>query len=471
MRYQRRNLFLAGALVAILVPTVLTSLAQSAEGKAERAKPAASPAASSSDEQAAAKEDDKSTRRKRPLTATQGTPVLGVVIGKRIGVEAAEVVRVWPGSPAEQAGLQDGDQITQMNGKEIKSPEALRLAVLEQEPGDRVRLTIFRDGEQQSLKARLGGADGLAGWTRRGQLPEFPEAPGWLGVRVDPSASATEAGVIVTRVLPGSPADAAGLQEGDAILQIDKTRVEAAADLKVAVMGREPGETVKLVIRRDDQRKPVTVELGTFAKWHADVAQLTDVEVRELLQELLTAPLSLAEELLPEVDGAETTRQEEVELPKMGVAGLSPTKGNKARGTIVLRETDDGLHITGKVTGLTPGLHGFHIHEYGDVRTPDASAAGGHYNPTGVAHGGPQDEEHHAGDLGNIKADEDGVARVDIQAPWLKLHFILGRSIVVHAGEDDLKSQPSGDAGARVAIGVIGIAESAPRGKTRKTES
>jgi Cu-Zn family superoxide dismutase len=72
----------------------------------------------------------------------------------------------------------------------------------------------------------------------------------------------------------------------------------------------------------------------------------------------------------------------------------------------------------------------------------------------------PDDAEHHAGDLGNIRANQDGVAKVDIQAPWLKLHYVIGRSIVVHQGEDDLESQPSGDAGARVAAGVVGIAES-----------
>jgi superoxide dismutase, Cu-Zn family len=451
MTDRRLNLFLAGVLVAALMPTALISAAESAKKKADQAKPAAT-----SDEHAAAKtKEDGSARGKQPLTATQGTPVLGVVIGKRIGTEAAEVVRVWPGSPAEQAGLQQGDQITRVDDQDIKSPEALRVAVLDREPGTRVRLTVLRNGKRQTLEARLGGADGVAGWTRRGQLPEVSEAPAWLGVRVAPALSATQPGVIVTRVFPGSPADAAGLRKEDAILQIDKTRVEAASDLKMAVFGREPGETVTLVVRRDGQRKTFHVELGEFAKWHADVAKLNDGEVRELLRELLTAPVALAAELLPGELGREETLKEEVELPKVGVAGLIPTEGH--------RQTQDGLRITGTVTGLKPGLHGFHIHEYGDVREPDGTAAGGHFNPAGTAHGGPQDEERHAGDLGNIKANQDGVAKVDIKAPWLKLHFVIGRSIVVHAGEDDFTSQPSGDAGARVAMGVIGIAEPAQR--------
>jgi superoxide dismutase, Cu-Zn family len=465
MIYRRLNLFVAAALMAILVPAALISAAESAEPQHDQAEPAAS----TSNEPAAAKEQeeaedgDQSTRDKPPLLATQGTPVLGVIIGKRIGVEAAEVVRVWPGSPAEQAGLQKGDQITRVDDEEIRSPEAFRVAVLDREPGTRVRLTVRRDGEPQTLEAQLGGADGLAGWTRRGQLPEVPDAPAWLGVRVAPVLSARKPGVIVTRVFPGGPADTAGLQKGDAILQVDKTRVEAASDLKMAVLGREPGQTVELVVRRDDQRKTVGVELSTFVEWHADVFQLTDGEVRDLLHELLTAPLLLAEELLPGQPSNGDTMEDQVELPKMGVAELTPTEGNEAGGTIMLRQAEDGLHITGNVTGLTPGLHGFHIHQYGDLRAPDGSAAGGHFNPAGTAHGGPQDEERHAGDLGNIKADEDGVAEVDIHVPWLELHFVIGRAIVVHAGEDDFASQPSGDAGPRVAIGVIGIAEQPQR--------
>lgn len=147
-----------------------------------------------------------------------------------------------------------------------------------------------------------------------------------------------------------------------------------------------------------------------------------------------------------------------VELPHQGVAVLIPTKDSDVRGVIVLDQQSDALHVTGKVVGLKPGLHGFHIHQFGDLRDPKGKSAGGHFAPKGHKHGGPDAKEHHAGDLGNIRANNDGVANVDIKAPWLKLHFVVGRSIVVHAGEDDLKSQPSGDAGDRVAVGVIGIA-------------
>jgi len=426
------------------------------------------PAAASESEQTVGENHGQTTRGSRNPTARQGTPVLGVIIGKPRGVDAAEVLRVWSGSPAEQAGLRMGDQIVKLGDDEIKSPEALRVAVLERDPGDRVQLSVVRDGEPKKIKVRLAGADGPFGWARRGTLPQTTQPSGWLGVAVAPQASSVEAGVIVTRVFPGSPADAAGLEKDDAILQIDKTRVEAASDLKMAVAGREPGETVKLVVRRDGRRKKLDVELGSFARWHGDVSQLTEEEVRQLVHELLATPFSLAEELLPTTDEQPQAMKEEVDLPTIGVAGLIPTEGNDARGTIVLREKDDGLHITGEVTGLKPGLHGFHIHEYGDVRDPHAKAAGGHFNPGDTAHGGPQDEEHHAGDLGNIEANQDGVAQVDIHAPWLKLHYVIGRSIVVHAGEDDLQSQPSGDAGPRVAMGVIGIAQPPQPAKVSK---
>ena len=149
----------------------------------------------------------------------------------------------------------------------------------------------------------------------------------------------------------------------------------------------------------------------------------------------------------------------EPDLPKQGVAVLYPTRGHQVRGMIEFTETQSGVRIKGLVRGLEPGKHGFHIHEFGDLRSPDGTAAGGHFDPAGHKHGAPGDEEHHYGDLGNITADDEGVANIDMTADWMKLHFILGRGLVVHAGPDDLQSQPSGDAGDRVALGVIGVAQ------------
>lgn len=147
-----------------------------------------------------------------------------------------------------------------------------------------------------------------------------------------------------------------------------------------------------------------------------------------------------------------------VALPDKAVAVCFPTQGNSVRGVVMFQASGDVVQITGKVIGLTPGKHGFHIHEFGDLRSADGTSAGGHYSPEGHPHGGPDDEEHHAGDLGNITANEDGVAEIKMESKDLKVHFILGRTVVIHGGEDDLTSQPSGDAGPRVAVGVIGVA-------------
>jgi len=93
---------------------------------------------------------------KRP-TARQGTPVLGVVIGKPLDAEAAEVVRVWEGSPAAKAGLRPGDRIVKVDGEEIGSPEDLRATVLRHKPGDKVELVVLREGEQEEIEAKLAG--------------------------------------------------------------------------------------------------------------------------------------------------------------------------------------------------------------------------------------------------------------------------------------------------------------------------
>uniref|UniRef100_A0A1I7W3H4 Superoxide dismutase [Cu-Zn] n=2 Tax=Loa loa TaxID=7209 RepID=A0A1I7W3H4_LOALO len=125
--------------------------------------------------------------------------------------------------------------------------------------------------------------------------------------------------------------------------------------------------------------------------------------------------------------------------------------------------------INGEIKGLTPGLHGFHVHEYGDT-TNGCISAGAHFNPCNKTHGGPTDEVKHIGDLGNIEAGYDGIARVNITTKHAKLLgplSIIGRSIIVHADQDDFgrgvgnamqESLKTGNAGKRVACGIIGIA-------------
>lgn len=158
-----------------------------------------------------------------------------------------------------------------------------------------------------------------------------------------------------------------------------------------------------------------------------------------------------------EKDDAHEHAKESMELPEHGVAVVIPTQGNKARGLLRLMQQGDDLQIKGQIRNLSPGEHGFHIHEFGDLRGTDGTSAGGHFDPNGHEHGAPG-EKSHMGDLGNITADRDGVAKIDIVAKDTPLHIILGRSFVVHAGKDDLSSQPAGDSGPRVGVGVIGVA-------------
>ena len=141
---------------------------------------------------------------------------------------------------------------------------------------------------------------------------------------------------------------------------------------------------------------------------------------------------------------------------------LYPTVGSTASGLVTFTKTDSGILVSARITGLSEGKHGFHVHQFGDCSTADGTSAGGHFNPENKEHGAPTDVDRHVGDLGNIVADADSVGtyeRVDTVISLEGNHSIIGRAIVVHAGEDDLISQPTGNAGARVACGVIGIAK------------
>jgi superoxide dismutase, Cu-Zn family len=92
---------------------------------------------------------------------------------------------------------------------------------------------------------------------------------------------------------------------------------------------------------------------------------------------------------------------------------LYPSGGSTVSGTVTFTKTDKGITVVADITGLTPGKHGFHIHEFGDCSAPDAMSAGGHFNPAMMKHGGPMDMERHEGDMGNITADEKGVAHLE----------------------------------------------------------
>jgi len=139
---------------------------------------------------------------------------------------------------------------------------------------------------------------------------------------------------------------------------------------------------------------------------------------------------------------------------------LESKSGSEVGGEISVVPMGDGIHLTGTVRGLPgAGEFGFHIHEKGDCSAADASSAGGHFNPDGTAHGKRAGGPHHAGDIDNL-VSEAGVAKVDRHLSGLSLgdggaHDVRGRALVVHAKPDDYTSQPSGDAGDRIACGVI----------------
>ncbi len=143
-------------------------------------------------------------------------------------------------------------------------------------------------------------------------------------------------------------------------------------------------------------------------------------------------------------------------------ASLLPTKGSTVSGEVTFAKVEGGIKVTAHVSGLTPGLHGFHVHEFGDCSAPDGTSAGGHFNPAGHNHGGPSVADRHAGDLGNIEADKDGHGTLEFVDASLTLEGpagILGRGVIVHEKADDLKTQPTGNAGGRMACGVIGAAK------------
>jgi Cu-Zn family superoxide dismutase len=144
------------------------------------------------------------------------------------------------------------------------------------------------------------------------------------------------------------------------------------------------------------------------------------------------------------------------------VAVLHATRGNNVSGTVTFTKVDGGMRVVADIEGLTPGDHGFHIHEFGDCSAADATSAGGHFNPDGHLHAGPGAALRHEGDLGNITANANGKAHYDLVDAKLSFdgqHSIIGRSVIVHEKADDLKTQPTGNAGARVACGVIGVAK------------
>lgn len=143
---------------------------------------------------------------------------------------------------------------------------------------------------------------------------------------------------------------------------------------------------------------------------------------------------------------------------KKARAAMAPTTSLvSASGTVNFFAQAGGVRVQAALQGLSPGLHGFHVHEKGSCDSAGA-AAGGHFNPAGHAHGLPDSSIHHVGDLGNIAADANGSAALDKVVPYLTLEgtaSIIGRALIIHALPDD-GGQPTGNAGGRISCAVIG---------------
>jgi len=143
------------------------------------------------------------------------------------------------------------------------------------------------------------------------------------------------------------------------------------------------------------------------------------------------------------------------------VALVRPTAGSDVQGVVRFEQMDDGTEVYVSLRGLDPGAHGVHIHENGDCSAPDASSAGGHWDPINTNdHGGPFSEmsNRHVGDLGNFTAGSNGVASESVTISGMTVegeYPIAGHAIIVHSGRDDLETDPAGDAGSRMACGVI----------------
>lgn len=146
-------------------------------------------------------------------------------------------------------------------------------------------------------------------------------------------------------------------------------------------------------------------------------------------------------------------------------ATLEPRSGSKVSGTVSFQAVGQKVRVEASIAGLTPGEHGFHVHEVGDCSAADATSAKGHFNPAAKAHGHHGGAERHAGDMPNLVADASGKAMLSAELDMLSLTEgptgILKRSVVIHADPDDYKSQPAGNSGKRVACGVIRAAGSA----------
>lgn len=152
-------------------------------------------------------------------------------------------------------------------------------------------------------------------------------------------------------------------------------------------------------------------------------------------------------------------------LKPSGAATTQPANNNVTGTVTFTQAAPDTLKVMIAITGLAPNSkHGFHIHEKGDMSDPALMSVGGHFNPAGHKHGGPDSPMAHAGDLGNVTADSNGAVHEERTVKGISLdegspNYIVGRAVIVHGKEDDMKTDPAGNAGPRVAGGVVEMAK------------
>ena len=185
---------------------------------------------------------------------------------------------------------------------------------------------------------------------------------------------------------------------------------------------------------------------------HVEVAPATEramMLVMTLLSKVLVMALALAP-ALPGCGGDADAESATAELQALSSSGVT--------GKATFTATNGKVLVEASISGLTPGQHGFHVHEWGNCSAPDGTSAGGHFNPDGHEHGSPGVAAH-PGDLGNLVADANGRATLSLVLDQVTLDAgplsVVGRGLIVHADPDDLKSQPVGMAGARIACAVI----------------
>ena len=145
-------------------------------------------------------------------------------------------------------------------------------------------------------------------------------------------------------------------------------------------------------------------------------------------------------------------------------AEINSASGSSLTGTAIFTKDGENITLSVAIRNASPGLHAVHIHENGDCSAPDATSAGGHWNPTDVAHGQWGVGEFHLGDIGNITVGEDGTGSIELTTDLWEIGTgsdidVIGKGIIVHADADDFVSQPSGNAGARIGCGVIEAVE------------